>query len=308
MVDSCCSFVSLERRILYIVNPIAGTGSRTSLTEQIRKLTSAAGIPFEITDSVKDGNYEAMAVKVIQENFTDLVIAGGDGTVSQAIAGLRYTGAKFGILPSGSGNGLARAAGIPLSTSKALDLIFKGEAKHTDGMLVNGKFACMLCGLGFDAAVAHSFAKQPSRGLTTYTKETIRQLSQATSYHFRIHNEHHTLETDCLMISVANANQYGNNVTIAPKAKLDDGLLDVVILTAQSKVSMLVNTLQQLFGARAVTLPQTSNPNQKLLYWQVKHIRIENKSGAPLHIDGDPASNAEEVTFEIFPQAFFLIR
>lgn len=298
----------MERRILYIINPIAGTGSRDSLTELVSQRTQAAGISFEITASVKDGNYAHIAAKVIQEKFTDLIIVGGDGTVSQAIAGLRDTGKRFGILPCGSGNGLARAAGIPLSIPKALELLFTGEEKLTDGMLVNGKFACMLCGLGFDAAVAHAFSNQPTRGLTTYIKETIRAFGKATSYRFKIHTADHSLETNCIMISVANANQYGNNFTIAPKAKLDDGLLDVVIMTDQSKLSLLTKTIRQLFGAQAVMLPNTESANQKLLYWQVKNIRIENSSAAPLHIDGDPAHEVSEVRFEILPQAFLLIR
>ena len=298
----------MKRRILYIVNPIAGNGSCTSLKELIQKHTEEAAIPYEITASSKDSDYRSLANKVAQENFTDIVIAGGDGTVSQAIAGLRATGKRFAILPCGSGNGLARAAGIPLSIPKALSLLFNGEAKLTDGMLVNGKFACMLCGLGFDAAVAHSFSKQPTRGLTTYVKETIRAFSQASPYHFKIHTDHHSLETNCLMISVANANQYGNNVTIAPKAKLDDGLLDVVIMADQSKLSLLIKTIRQLFGTQAVMLPDGNSPQQKLLYWQVKNIRIENCSAAPLHIDGDPATEVNEVNFEILPQAFSLIR
>lgn len=296
------------RRILYIINPIAGAGSRASLTALIQSRTKAAGISFEIVPSSKEGDYRSFVHQVIHENFTDIVIAGGDGTVSQVISGLRETGKKFGILPCGSGNGLARAARIPLSMTKALNLVLHGKATLTDGMLVNGKFACMLCGLGFDAIVAHSFSKQTTRGLSTYVKETIRAIGQSTAYPFSIQTDQHKLDTRCLMISVANANQYGNNFTIAPRAKLDDGLLDVVILNEQSSISFLFNTVRQLLGSEAVSLPETSSISQKLLYWQVQHIRITNHFGAPLHIDGDPAAEAKEVVIEILPQAFCLIR
>lgn len=308
MVRSCCSFALLEKRLLYIINPIAGTGFRSSLEKLIREYTDQTRIPYSITASSKDGNYEAIAQQIQEEKITNVIIAGGDGTVSQAIAGLKETNVNFGILPCGSGNGLARAAKLPLSMKEAIKFAIDGESKATDGFLFNNQFACMLSGLGFDATVAHSFAKQPGRGLYTYTKEVIRHFGEATPFSFRLHTHQLALDIEAYFISIANGNQYGNNFTIAPKAKLDDQLLDVVILTPQSKLSLIWETIRQLTGQHSVVQPHPSNAQLKVIYWQVQELSIENLDHAPLHIDGDPAATIQRADIAVVPQAFSLTR
>lgn len=308
MVTSCCSFTFLKRRLLYIINPIAGTGSRSSLRALIQQRTDQAGLSYELTDSSKEGKYERVAQQILDQQITDVIIAGGDGTISQVIAGLKQTRVNFGILPCGSGNGLARAAGIPLSLQAALELVIKGESKLTDGFLINDQFACMLSGLGFDATVAHSFAQQPGRGLYTYTKEVFRHFGNATPFAFRIQINQSIIDTEAYLISIANGNQYGNNFTIAPKAKLDDQLLDVVLITKQSKLSLIWETIRQLAGQHPIVQPHPDNAQLKVIYWQVKELHIENLANAPLHIDGDPASTVNKANFAILPQAFSLIR
>lgn len=308
MVTSCCSFTFLKRRLLYIINPIAGTGSRSSLRALIQQQSDLAGLPFEIIDSSKEGNYECVAQQILEQKITDVIIAGGDGTVSQVIAGLKHTHVSFGILPCGSGNGLARAAMIPLSMQAAIQLVIEGKSQLTDGFLINDQFACMLSGLGFDAIVAHSFAQQPGRGLYTYAKEVLRHFGQAKPYTFRIQIDQTSIDTEAYLINVANGNQYGNNFTIAPKAKLDDQLLDVVLITKQSKLSLIWETIRQLTGQHPIVEPHPDNAQLKVIYWQVKELHVENIANAPLHIDGDPASTLRKINFKTLPQAFALIR
>lgn len=308
MVISYCSFAFLEKRLLYIINPIAGTSSRSSLEKMIREYTDQTRIPYAITASSKDGNYEAIAQQIQEEKITNVIIAGGDGTVSQVIAGLKESNVNFGILPCGSGNGLARAAKIPLSMRDAIALAIHGESKATDGFLLNNQFACLLSGLGFDATVAHSFAQQSGRGLYTYTKEVIGHFGEAAPFTFRLYTHQLVLDIEAYFISIANGNQYGNNFTIAPKAKLDDQLLDVVMLTRQSKLSLLWETIRQLTGQHPVVEPHPSNAQLKVIYWQVKELSIENLENAPLHIDGDPAATIQRVDIAVIPQAFSLTR
>jgi len=298
----------VHKKILYIINPIAGTGSFNQLKKTIERTTHAAGIPFECITSNVSANYTAVKAKIKEEGFTDVVIAGGDGTVSQVINALRETAIQFGILPVGSGNGLARTAKIPIDPQKAMKLIFKETGKPTDGFSVNGQFACMLSGLGFDATVAHSFARQSTRGFYTYAKEVIKKIGGATPYLFKVSVEGYTLSLQAYMISIANANQYGNNFTIAPFAKLNDGLLDVFILLKQSKTSMFWQTLKQLLGHNPITQTGVHAPASKILHWQTAALTIQNKEGAALHIDGDPAPLENELTIRVLPQAFRLIR
>src|SRR6185503_1245834 len=136
-------------------------------------------------------------------------------------------------------------AGISKEPLKALDIIFKSRSKSVDGFVINDHFSCMLSGIGFDAKVAHEFARQPKRGLTTYVKQVIRNFFSAKTYPFGIQMADNSFAIDAFFISIANSNQFGNNFTIAPKAKLNDGLLDIVIVTAQNKVSFLLQTLKQ---------------------------------------------------------------
>ncbi|HVG13958.1 MAG TPA: diacylglycerol kinase family protein, partial [Chitinophagaceae bacterium] len=153
------------RNLLYIVNPISGTSNKRSLKEVIAAQTLAAGIHFDMYPSVANGDYSFLDEIIKEKKYTDIVIAGGDGTVNSAINALRKHNLPFGILPSGSGNGLAFSAGIPKSALSALNIVFKGKSAWTDAFLINNQFACMLCGLGFDAQVAHDFSRGTKRGL-----------------------------------------------------------------------------------------------------------------------------------------------
>src|SRR6185295_15557861 len=107
----------------------------------------------------------------------------------------------------------------------ALEIIFKGEPVLTDGFMINDQFSCMLCGLGFDAKVAHDFAQQPKRGLITYIRMALKNYFSAKTYPFEIESASQSFKTEAYFISIANSNQFGNNFTIAPKASLSDGLL-----------------------------------------------------------------------------------
>ena len=176
----------MQRKIIYLINPISGTKGKSSLKELIVRETNNRQLPFEILPTAANGNYDFVKQKIETEQVTDVVICGGDGTVNQVVKALAHTNVQFGIIPMGSGNGLALAAGIPKASAKALDIIFTGKAILTDGFMVNEHFACMLCGLGFDAQVAHQFADEPKRGLGTYVSLTTRHFFSAKPYPFRV--------------------------------------------------------------------------------------------------------------------------
>ena len=155
----------MSRRILFIINPIAGTRSKRHLPVLIEQACRKVELPFDILDSPKNGDYSKIRSRIQQEGFTDVAIAGGDGTLSATIGALRDLPVQFGIIPVGSGNGLGRAARIPMNPLRAMSLIVIGRSAPIDAFTVNGRFACMLSGLGFDAAVAAGFAEMGQRGL-----------------------------------------------------------------------------------------------------------------------------------------------
>jgi diacylglycerol kinase (ATP) len=298
----------MARYILYIVNPISGTRTKKDLHKLIEKRTAEQNIPFEIFPSVASGDYSFLNSYIEENRVTDVVIAGGDGTVSQVVGSLMDHRLNFGIIPCGSGNGLAYAAGIPKQPQKALDIVFYGKAVPTDGFYINKQFACMLCGLGFDAKVAHDFAQQPKRGLATYIKEVVKNFFSASSYSFELMLHNRKFKTDAFFISVANSNQFGNNFTIAPKASLSDGMLDIVVVTEQSKLSMLLQTFRQVMGKIKLQPASAINTEKAVIYFQTDHLSIKNISEAPLHVDGDPAETPDELHITVKKKCFRLLQ
>jgi diacylglycerol kinase (ATP) len=298
----------MRRYIIYIINPISGTRAKKDLQQFIENKTTEKKISFQVFPSVASGDYSFLISLIKEEKVTDVVIAGGDGTVSQVVNSLMDCNVNFGIIPCGSGNGLAYAANIPKQPAKALDVIFNSSSSLTDGFYINDQFACMLCGLGFDAKVAHDFAQQPKRGLLTYVKQVVKNFFSAKTYSFELQIGEKKIQTDAYFISIANSNQFGNNFTIAPKASLSDGLLDIVIVTNQSKLSVLVQTLKQIRGKNKLQ-PVTAIENTKgVIYFQTDKFSINNLSQAPLHIDGDPVETANTLQIEVKKKCFRLIQ
>ncbi len=307
--------IDLSRKLLYIINPIAGNGSRGLLRKLIEEQTRTAGFDFECHDSAIGGDYEELLSQTSKSGFTDIIIAGGDGTINQVVGAFRHLNLPFGIIPCGSGNGLARAAKLSTDPSKALATIFSGTPRPIDGYTVNGQFACELTGLGFDGAVAHAYASSDTRGLNTYIRHAIKQFASAPSYKFNVRVLGQEIALDAYMITVANADQFGNKVTIAPHASLSDGLLDVVIVKKQNKIPLLWRAYRQLSGRNRplrgeeiVASLSSGAQQQDIHYWQVPSIEIENLGGALIHIDGEPSEAISYTQLRVLPLAFTLIR
>ena len=296
----------MQRRIIYIINPLAGTRTKNQLQQFIQERTKEKKIPFHIFPSVASGDYSFLQSIIKEQKITDVVIAGGDGTVSQVVSSLMKEDVNFGILPCGSGNGLALAAKIPKQPAKALEIIFSGKASAIDGFYVNKQFACMLCGVGFDAKVAHEFSQQPKRGLSTYASLVSKNFFSISPYHFTIESNGLEFSTEAFFISIANSNQFGNNFTIAPKALLADGFLDIVIVKKAAKPVLLYNLVKQIFAGKLKTVE--TSLNQPVIYFQTKKISIRNSNNAPVHIDGDPAETPDELKIEIRKKCFRLIQ
>ena len=298
----------MSRKIIYVINPISGTKSKSDLQQFVEAKTKERGIPYSVFPSVADGNYSFLHSIIKEEKISDIVIAGGDGTISSVVGSLLNENINFGIIPCGSGNGLAHTAKILKQPAKALDIIFNGKASAIDGFFINDRFACMLAGLGFDAKVAHEFADHPKRGLMTYAQLTLKNFFFINPFRFELKFDKVKIDTDAFFISIANSNQFGNNFKIAPKASLSDGLLDIVIVTAQNKVSFVLQTLKQMVGWNVMEASSVITKKSGVIYFQTDKIEIINHSQAPLHIDGDPAETPAKLAIEINKKCFKLIQ
>ena len=165
----------------------------------------------------------------------------------------------------------------------------------------------MLCGLGFDAQVAHDFAKQSKRGLSTYIKQTVKNFFAARAYPFILDIDNKRIKTEAFFISLANSNQFGNNVTIAPQASICDGLIDVVVVKKMSKAKLLFALLHQVMMGQ-VTPSEKKYKKEDILYYQTRSLSIQNPLEAPLHIDGDPADTSKHFNIKIIEKAFLLLQ
>jgi diacylglycerol kinase (ATP) len=298
------------RHIVYLINPISGTGGKKSLKSLISRLTEEQRIHHSIVDTHPTGDYHFLREKIKLEYVTDVVVAAGDGTVRQVAKALQGipVPVTLGIIPRGSGNGLAFAARIPKDPRKALEIIFANRYAPVDAFYVNEQFCCMLSGLGFDAQVAHDFARSGTRGLATYVKTSVRNFFRARTYPFEVYINGQQFDTDAYFISIANSNQFGNHFTIAPQASLGDGMLDIVIVQQMTKWKLVNSILRQVRSGKVQRHYGISDASGGILYFQTRSLVIRNPKLAPLHIDGDPWPGNDTFTIQVIPKAIRLLQ
>lgn len=298
----------MSRKFLFFINPISGTASKSGLEKKIIQRCTEKRHGFEILFTAEDGDYLFLPEKIRRDSITDIIICGGDGSLRAIIASiLNIKKVNVGIIPLGSGNGLAFTAKIPRSLDKALDIIFKGKTSRIDAFFINGKFSCMLCGIGLDAQVAHDFSLQKKRGLTTYIKESFKNFISASPYHFELKVRDIKFKADAYFICIANSNQFGNNFTIAPEASLSDGLLDIIVVKKMSKAKIVWSVLMQMKSGKTSSYVEKNFHNKDIVYFQTDTLQIINHQMAPLHIDGDHAPTSKKFDIEILPSAFNLL-
>ncbi len=298
----------MNRNFIFFINPISGTGNKETLLKQIENCFSNKTDRYKILDTRADAAYNFLAAQIEAEQITDIVICGGDGTVNQICACLLGVKVQVGIIPMGSGNGLALSAGIPKNSKAALEWLFTAKAKPTDAFYINQYFSCMLCGLGFDAAVAHEFAKQKKRGLLSYTKLTLKHFAKAKPFKFHLQLKDKEIKANAFFISIANSNQFGNQVTIAPKARLNDGLLDIVVVNKMSKLKLVFSIFGQLFFGKVEEPVQRNYYPKQIEYFQTDSLVVLNPELAPMHIDGEPMDSFPRYEIKILRDAFWLLR
>ena len=295
------------RKILFFINPISGTISKLHLEKTIIKKCNENDVSFEILFTARDGNYSFLRDKIHGESISDIVICGGDGSLRSIIAAILNIKVNVGIIPLGSGNGLAFTAKIPKQIDKAFEIIFNGKKQCIDAFLVNGALSCMLCGIGLDAQVAHDFSLQKKRGLSTYIQQTFKNFISAKAYFFEVKTGETKFKAEAYFICIANSNQFGNNFKIAPEARLSDGLLDVIVVKKMSKPKIVWSVFKHMQSGKISDVKEKDFHKKDILYFQTKNIEIINSQMAPLHIDGDYTATYKELKIEVLPSAFNLL-
>ena len=298
----------MTRKILFFINPVSGTGSKMQLEKKIINKCTEKKVGFEILFTAKDGDYSFLKEKIHKDGISDIVICGGDGSISPIVASILNTNVNIGIIPIGSGNGLAFTAKIPRAVDKAFEIIFKGKASRIDAFFINKRLGCMLCGIGLDAQVAYDFSLQKKRGLATYIRQSFRNFLSASPYHFELKVQNAKFKVDAFFICIANSNQFGNNFTIAPQASLSDGLLDIIVVKKMSRPRIIWSVFKQMKTGKIKSHEEKDFHQKEILYFQTDKLEIMNEEMAPLHIDGDHATTNKKFNIEILPAAFNFIQ
>jgi len=273
------SFV--KEKILFLINPISGTKFKGHLPGLINELTDNSFFEVEVIITAYKGEATEIVKRKLMDNFRYFVAVGGDGTVNEIAKVLIGTQAFLGIIPVGSGNGLARHLKIPLEPKKAIQVINKHKNFAVDyGMVNNLPFFCT-CGVGFDALIGEKFAQSKGRGLSNYVKTTISEFFNFKSeiYQITIDNED-KFDHQAFLITFANASQYGNNAFIAPKADIADGKLDICLLSPF-----------RLYKAPSIGIRLFAKNIDRSSLMVIKRgskILLERNSEGVIHYDGEP--------------------
>ena len=289
------------KKALAIINPISGTGSKKSLPELLGRAYS--DLPYELflTYTKEAGHGYELARRAASEGYDHVIAVGGDGTVNEVARALRHTDTALGILPKGSGNGLARAVGLSMSTDGAIKALVSGRRIAIDCCEVEGiPFFCT-CGMGFDAAVSKQFAEAGTRGPVTYLQTMIREYARFSpdTYRVTLGEGEETLETEAFVLVVANASQYGNNAYIAPEADLSDGLLDLAIIRPFPVLEAAVVLGDLMLGKLA--------GNKHYETERIKSLRIERPTAGAVHIDGEPLELGTTIDIKLRPHSLHVI-
>lgn len=280
------------KRTLLIINPISGTIAKDGLAERVRQRLEPAGFAIETAVTERPGHGAELAANAMLQDYYAVIAAGGDGTVNEIASALRSGSTALGILPYGSGNGLARHLLGSIDIDHALDVIAGDVPMACDYGTVNGvPFFCTF-GLGFDAKVSRQFAQMQSRGLSSYIKSAIQEYVKFSPTEYEIHTGEHTLRVKAFIVAVCNASQYGNNAFIAPQASVRDGLLDIIVIHAGNPVTRALAGVE-LFTGRI-------NHNVLIQAFRVRSARIRHLPG-PGHIDGDPRMMPETMDILCHP-------
>ena len=280
-----------KKSILFIVNPISGTGNKDLILKDIDNLIDREQFTYDIACTAY-GGHGAVLATTAAENGVDIVVAiGGDGTVNEIARSLVHTHTALGIIPCGSGNGLARHLQIPMEYTKAIRMINECIIHELDYGLINNRPFFCTCGMGFDATISYQFAASIRRGMLTYLENTLKEITRYKPETYTLEDETEKFTHKAFLITCANASQYGNNAYIAPEASMSDGLMDITLIEPFTALEAPQLALQLFNG--------TLTNKGRIKMFKSRKLTINREHEGVIHCDGDPFMAGKSVTVEI---------
>jgi len=278
--------------VSFIVNPISGGKDKSNILSLIESVIDKRRFSYEILYT----EYEGHATELARFSCSEIVVAvGGDGTVNEVATGLIDSQKALGIVPCGSGDGLALHLGISRNPKTALEQLNQGKMVPMDYAQVNGKAFFCTMGLGFDAIVSSRFAQAGKRGLRTYIAEAVNSWMKFTPDHYLIEADGLYWSGPATLLTVGNINQWGNNAFICPDASVSDGLLDITIIKPIHSQEIPLMAMRLMRG--------TIKDSLHVISLRGSHFRVIRESRGPMHCDGEPLQLGKSLEINIIPSS-----
>ena len=288
-----------KKKITFILNPISGTQGKEQILKLISEKLDTSIYDYDIIKTEYAGHAVVLAKTCAEKGDFAVVAIGGDGTGNEIARSLVHTDTALGIIPCGSGNGLARHLHISTIVGKAIDILNKGVVETIDYGKINGQLFFCTCGVGFDAFISLKFSESGKRGPLSYVEQTLRENLSYKPETYELDIEGNTEHYKAFVIACGNAAQYGNNAYIAPHASLMDGMLDITVLEPFTLLDVPSLTFQ-LFN-------KTIDQNSHIKTFRCKSVHIHREKPGVAHYDGDPIMMGEDIYVNIVPAGLRVI-
>jgi YegS/Rv2252/BmrU family lipid kinase len=286
----------MSRKIKFIINPKSGFNKNPRrILHWIDSVIKPSGIAYDISYTEKPGDGTSLAKEAANQGFDIVAVVGGDGTINEAGRALFHSDVALAVIPAGSGNGFARNFKIPLKQYQAIQLLLEPRIIPIDIGKINNHYFFNVAGFGLDAHISEDFERFAVRGPLSYFWVGVRAFFNFRSEKAIIKFDQQTIETTPLVVSIVNAPEYGNGAIIAPAAKPDDGLLDLIILDRMSFWKAVANLIRLFNG--------TINQVPAFHSYPVTSLEIIRSSPGPIETDGDPHHEGTHLKIKIIPKS-----
>ncbi len=287
-----------RKKILFIINPISGVSKKKKLETAIARKIDNKQYDWSIAYTQYAKHAIEIAKNAAGKNFDIVAVAGGDGTVNEAAQALKNSETSLAIIPVGSGNGLARYLNIPLNIEKSIAIINTGKIQYIDTVSANNKIFVSIAGVGFDALVADKIKNVKIRGLFGYGRIIMKEFINFKPKKYTIQlDNNNEFNTEAMMINIANSNQFGYGVPLAPNASIDDGILDIFITRKPP-----------IFKTLIVGIKYFIRHNSKYVHsYKAKSLLIKHEHPLIMNIDGEAIWMTKEISITVHPKSLKVI-
>jgi YegS/Rv2252/BmrU family lipid kinase len=283
-----------------IINPISGVGSKRKIPHLLEEVfASRPDYRLNISFTEYAGHARQLTREAVERKTKYIIAVGGDGTVNEVATAMVDSDSILGIIPKGSGNGLARELHIPLDSKHAIEVIQEGNVTTIDACLANGRIFFTTCGIGFDAAVSSKFAGSKRRGSLTYVRNAIEEYLKYQPEIYELYIDKECLTEKAFLVACGNASQYGYNAYIAPNASLTDGFMDVTILTPFTPLDIPAIAVQ-LFT-------RNIDKSNHIKIIRTDKLTIKRPQPGIMHLDGDPVEVGERIDISVMPKVLKVV-